>query len=74
MKLDEHFTYLMVCPKTEKLAHYYESSGGICTRCGHDNDSTFTHAVAIIGKWKRPSWSEWLFGSRKTFVEKDDDK
>lgn len=71
MKLDKYFSYVYVCP-TSKLTvsnHMVLYSGGICYICGYDNNSTVTHAVKIIGKWKRPSLLEWIKGKRKMFVE-----
>ena len=69
MKADWDYSYVMLCPATgNRLSREeYAYSRGVCPRCGHQENSTFTHEVKVVGKWIRPSLLEWLIGKRKSF-------
>lgn len=72
MKLDKHFTNVLVCPVTQEFLtsdeHYFND--GVCPKCGHKQDY-HSHAKNRVGKWLRPSPVEtFFFGKKKEFIPK----
>lgn len=67
MKLDTGYTFIRRCPSTKKQLSEseYAYSKGVCPRCGHEDNSTFTHLIKEIGKWERPNWFERTFKGMK---------
>jgi len=70
---DKYFSFIRICPETkQKIADYQHSySNGVCPSCGDVDNSTFTHAIQISGKWHRPTLFERLKGNKSKFVEKE---
>lgn len=72
MKLDKKYSYIFVCPETgeEIPEHSYFWFSGVCESCGNRFEGTIRHKhlMKLVGRWRRPSWFEWIFGSRKAFI------
>lgn len=70
MKLEEHFSSLLVCPveggRVTSAEQMYRS--GVCHRCGHVSGGTVTHATRVSGKWSRPNLLERLRGRKSVFL------
>lgn len=68
MKLDAHYSSVLVCPNTYcqlKLPHSYVME----IECPHCNTPPGTlHGEYMNGKWWRPSIIEWVLGERKHFI------
>lgn len=71
MQTDIHYSVIYVCPKTDDSVTYSSmmNSHGVCCICGHDSNSTITHANKIVGKWQTPSFYECVFqGKTSKFI------
>jgi hypothetical protein len=70
-KLDQHFSYVYVCPATNRrLSDYQHSYGnGVCAICGHKAPGTFSHAEIKVGRWYRPTFWQRLMGAKPEFLE-----
>ncbi len=71
VKIDKHFSCVVVCPKTGDDVSGYMHTNGVCKSCGHVSNSTVAHYKKLVGKWLRPSLIEWFCGQRKTFIKKE---
>lgn len=76
MKLDKDYTFIWVCPETNERIREreYRYSEGVCPRCGHVHESTFTHGTKVSGRWNRPSaWERYILGRHQEFIRKEDE-
>lgn len=71
MKLDRDYSHIKVCPNTKEIltTDEYKYSYGVCPKCGHNDNSTFTHKEVVTGKWLRPTLWEWVRGKRAEFIQ-----
>lgn len=72
MKADPEFSSILRCPETGQQVTWaeYSRGTGTCGKCGHQDKSTFTHAVRVVGRWYRPNLIQRLCGMRSVFEEK----
>lgn len=76
MKIDEHYSFVYVCPTTgeQLLRDEYSYSSGVCPKCGDVSGSTFTHHDKIVGKWERPNLFERILQEKRAvFHRKSND-
>ncbi len=73
MKMDKDYTSITVCPETRDMLTQRDTnnSDGICPRCGHKSQGTFSHKERMAGRWQRPSILEWIKGARREFITKE---
>jgi len=75
MKMDQDYSYVLRCPVTKEQLSFSETcnSNGVCPRCGHDADSTYTHEQKEVGRWNKANIWEKIRGKRDEWLPKSEE-
>jgi hypothetical protein len=72
MKLDENYTYILVCSESgEQLPESWYLDNKVCPSCGTIDVYT-AHQTIVAGKWNRPNLLERSIGKKAYFIRRED--